>query len=274
MNVRAKYVVVMAAGLLSLQLTVVTPAQETTASPAPMAGSSAPSTGKVAAAESSHSPDRTSTTSSASGAITKPGRAGGMGDPAFGGERHPLYRLTKSDVVDASFTFSPDFNQSLTVQPDGFVSLRGAGTIFAEGLTLPQLQEAISAAYRNSLHEPEITLTLKDFDKPYFLASGEVSRPGKYELRGDVTVNEAVAIAGGFTKEARHSQVVLFRRISSEVAEAHVLDLKKMLDSRDLREDLHLRPGDFIFVPQSRITKIRKFIPTSSMSWYMNPMQF
>ena len=274
MNIKAKHVVVMAVGLLSLQLAVITSAQESASSRNPVGGSSASPAGKVAAVESSQSPDRISTSSSESGAITKPGKAGGMGDPAFGGERHPLYRLTKSDVVDASFTFSPDFNQSLTVQPDGFVALKGAGTIFAEGLTLPQLQEAISAAYQNSLHDPEITLTLKEFDKPYFLASGEVSRPGKYELRGDVTVNEAVAIAGGFTQQARHSQVVLFRRVSSEIAEAHVLDLKKMLDSHDLREDLHLRPGDFIFVPQSRITKIRKFIPTNSMSWYMNPLQF
>src|SRR5258708_23626990 len=42
-----------------------------------------------------------------------------MGDPAFGGERHPLYRLSKLDTVDLNFTFSPEFNQSLTVQPDG-----------------------------------------------------------------------------------------------------------------------------------------------------------
>jgi polysaccharide export outer membrane protein len=274
MNVKAKHVVVMAAGLLSLQLTVVTTAQETATLPVPVSGSSASSSGKAAPAKNSQSPDRTSTSSSESGAITKPGKAGGMGDPAFGGERHPLYRLTKSDVVDANFTFSPDFNQSLTVQPDGFVSLRGAGTILAEGLTLPQLQEAISSVYQNTLHDPEITLTLKEFDKPYFLASGEVARPGKYELRGDITVNEAVAIAGGFTQQARHSQVVLFRRVSTDIAEAHVLDLKKMLNSHDLREDLHLRPGDFIFVPQSRITKIRKFIPTNSMSWYMNPLQY
>ena len=197
-----------------------------------------------------------------------------MGDPALGGERHPLYRLTKSDVVDLNFTFSPDFNQSLIVQPDGFVALKGAGTVLVEGLTLPQLQQAVSNAYRGFLHQPEVTLTLKEFDKPYFLASGEVSKPGKYELRGDLTVNEAVAIAGGFTQQARHSQVVLFRRVSADVAEAHVLDLKKMLASRDLREDMHLRPGDFIFVPQSRISKIRKFVPTNSMSWYMNPLQY
>ncbi len=271
MKEKAKYVVLMAAGLLCLQLTVITRAQETASSPAP--GSSAPSSGN-AAAESWQSPERTGESSSRSGAITQPGKAGGMGDPAFGGERHPLYRLTKSDVVDASFTFSPDFNQSLTVQPDGFVALKGAGTIFAEGLTLPQLQQSMADAYRSFLRDPEITLTLKDFDKPYFLASGEVARPGKYELRGDLTVNEAIAIAGGLTQQAHHSQVVLFRRVSSDFAETHVLDLKQMLDSRDLREDLHLRPGDFIYVPQSRISKIRKFVPTNSLSWYMNPLQF
>ena len=101
-----------------------------------------------------------------------------------------------------------------------------------------------------------------------------MARPGKYELRGDLTVNEAVAIAGGFTQQARHSQVVLFRRVSSDVAEAHVIDVKKMLNSRDLREDWHLQPGDFVYVPQSRISKIRKFVPTNAMNWYMNPLQF
>jgi polysaccharide biosynthesis/export protein len=250
-------------------LAVIASAQETAPSP----GHTAPPTGKMAA-ESSQSPDQSGAGSSRSGAITKPGRAGGQGDPAFGGERHPLYRLSKSDAVEVSFTFSPDFNQTLTVQPDGFVALKGAGSLLAEGLTVPEVQLAVADAYRGFLHEPEVTVTLKDFDKPYFLASGEVARPGKYELRGDLTVNEAVAMAGGFTQQARHSQVVVFRRISAYVAESHVIDLKKMLDSRDLREDLHLQPGDFIFVPQSRISKIRRYVPTNSMSWYMNPMQF
>ncbi len=274
MNVFTKQIVLGAVGMLVLQLAVVTPAQETVPLPASAPVSSAPPAGKLAAAESSQSQDRPGTGGSIDGAITQPGQAGGMGDPAFGGERHPLYRLSKSDTVDVSFTFSPDFNQTLTVQPDGFVALKGAGTLLAEGLTVPQMQQAIVYAYRGFLHQPEVTVTLKDFDKPYFLASGEVARPGKYELRGDLTVNEAVAIAGGFTQQARHSQVVLFRRISAYVAESHVIDAKKMLDSRDLREDFHLQPGDFIFVPQSRISKIRRYVPTSSMSWYMNPMQF
>jgi polysaccharide export outer membrane protein len=275
MNVFTKHGVLMAVGALIfiLQLSVLAFAQGTVPSPAP-ATVFTPSTGRLPVAGSSQSQGRTGTGSSVSGTITESGRADGEGDVVFGGERHPLYRLSKSDVVDVNFTFSPDFNQSLTVQPDGFVALKGAGTLLAEGLTVPQVQQAIAQAYRAFLREPEVTVTLKDFDKPYFLVSGEVARPGKYELRGDLTVNEGVAIAGGLTQQARHSQVVVFRRISAYVAESHVIDLKKMLDSHDISEDLHLQPGDFIFVPQSRISKIRKFVPTNSMSWYMNPLQF
>ena len=260
--------------MLILQLALVASAQETVPSPASAPAPSASPAGKITAAESSQGQGRTGTEGSSNGAITQPGIAGGKGDPAFGGERHPLYRLSKSDTVEVSFTFSPEFNQTLIVQPDGFVALKGAGALLAEGLTIPQIQQAIVFAYRGSLHEPEVTVTLKDFDKPYFLASGEVARPGKYELRGDLTVSEAVAIAGGFTQQAKHSQVVVFRRISAYVAESHVIDLKKMLDSRNLNEDLHLQPGDFVFVPQSRISKIRKYVPTNSMSWYMNPLQY
>jgi protein involved in polysaccharide export with SLBB domain len=239
--------VVVAAGLLSLQLVLACPAQEIAPSASAISRPSCPHT---VAGDSRNCDGLTGVP--ASGETTQPGRADGTGDPALGGERHPLYRLTKSDTVELIFTFSPDYNQTLTVQPDGFVALRGAGTLLAEGLTIPDLRDAVARAYAGTLHEPEITATLKEFERPYFLASGEVARPGKYELRGDLTVSEAVAIAGGLTQQARHSQVVLFRRVSSGIAEAQLVDLKKMLNTRDLREDLHLRPGDFVFVPQSR----------------------
>lgn len=272
MNVRTITVASRVAGLLILQLAVIAPGQQI-APPGGTPWSSAPQAVKLAA-ESSQSQNRPAAANSAREPITQSGKAGGSGDPALGGERHPLYRLSKSDTVEVNFTFSPGFNQSLTIQPDGFVALRGAGTLFAEGLTVPQLQQAVTAAYRGVLHDPEVTVTLKDFEKPYFLASGEVARPGKYELRGDLTVSEAIAIAGGFTPQARHSQVVLFRRVSADVAEAHLIDVKKMLNSRNLREDFHLQAGDFVFVPQSRISRIRRYVPASAMSWYMNPFQF
>jgi len=182
------------------------------------------------------------------------------------GQRYPRYRLRPGDVFDVSFEYTPEFNQTITIQPDGFISLRQGGEINVQGRTVPELTEAIRNAYSKILSRPTISVVLKDFEKPYFIANGQLHNPGKYDLRGDTTVVQAVAIAGGFLPSAKHSQVVLFRRVSDNWVEAHVLNIKKMENSRDLREDVHLRPGDMIFVPKNAFSKFAQFIPNSNMS--------
>ena len=184
-------------------------------------------------------------------------------------ERNPRYRLRKGDTFDLDFALSPEFNQTIAVQPDGYVTLKGIGSIFVEGQTVPELTETVKAAYANTLHDPVVAIALKDFEKPYFIASGEVSKPGKYDLRSDTTVTEAVAIAGGFNDRAKHSQVVLFRPVQGGGYEAKLLNVKKLLASRNLSEDVQLEPGDMLYVPQSAFSKIRPFLPTSSMGAYL-----
>lgn len=194
--------------------------------------------------------------------------------PALTGVRRPLYRLSKSDVVELQFTFSPEFNQTLTIQPDGFISPKAIAEIAAEGLTVAELREAIRQAYAPILRDPEISVVVREFEKPFFIAGGQVGHPGKYELRSRTTVSEAVAMAGGFNDQSKHSQVVLFRKVNDEIAESHVINVKNMLASRNLQEDMELKPGDMIFVPQNRISKIRKFLPVSSLSAFLNPAEF
>jgi len=196
------------------------------------------------------------------------------GSPALTGARHPLYRLRKSDIVEIKFTFSPEFDQTATVLPDGFVALKTVGDLFAEGLTVAELKDLVSQAYAPTLRDPEVSIILKDFERPFFVAGGQVGHPGKYELRSPITVAQAVAVAGGFTEQSRHSQVVVFRTVTTGVVEAHLLNVKAMLASRNLEEDFELKPGDMLFVPQNRISKIRKFLPVSSLSTFFTPAQF
>jgi polysaccharide export outer membrane protein len=207
-------------------------------------------------------------------AAAKPGQADGMGNPRLGGERRPLYRLNRSDVVALSFTLSPEFDQTLTIQPDGYVTLKDAGLVVAQGLTLEEFRVAVSRAYTGYLHAPQVAVALKDFEHPYFVAGGEVGKPGKYELRADTTVMEAIEIAGGFTHEAKHSQVLLFRRVNDDLVEARVFNLKKMLADKNLGENPQLRPGDLVFVPQNFISKIEPFLTKPSLSMYVSPTQF
>jgi polysaccharide biosynthesis/export protein len=207
-------------------------------------------------------------------AAAKSGVADGASSPDAMGNRRPLYRLRKSDVIDVSFNFSHEFDQTVSVRPDGFINLKGLEEVYAEGMTVAELRETIRTGYASILHDPEVAISLREFEKPYFIVAGQATHAGKYELRGEVTATEALGIAGGFTDQSKHSQVVLFRRISEEQVEARVLNLKQMLNSRNLAEDIHLKPGDILFVPQNTISKIRRYLPVANLSTYVNPTQF
>ena len=188
--------------------------------------------------------------------------------PAQLSERNPRYKLRPGDVLNVSFELSPELNQEIPVQPDGFVTLKQVGDLHVAGSSVPEFTDAVKQAYSRFLNAPIITVLLKDFEKPYFTAGGMLGHPGKYEIRGDVTLVEAIEQAGGLTEESKHSQVLLFRRVSQEWAQAKVIDVKKMLNQKMLADDIHLQSGDMIFVPQNRVSKIRKFIPTAGLSMY------
>ena len=176
-------------------------------------------------------------------------------------ERNPRYRIERGDQLALDFRFTPEYNATVSVQPDGYISLRGVGDLHAQGLTLPELNQALESAYSKILHDPVITATPQEFVHPSFTAGGQVGKPGKYDLHGDTTVVQAIAIAGGFTDEAKHSQVLLFRRVSADTVQAKVLNVKHMLNSRNLSEDVHLEPGDTLYVPKSFIAKIQPYMP-------------
>jgi polysaccharide export outer membrane protein len=185
--------------------------------------------------------------------------------------RDRRYRLHSADVLELSFPFTPEFNQSVTVQPDGYITLRGVDSIRVEGQTLPEVTNSLRTVYAKILHDPVINVELKDFEKPYFIVGGEVGHPGKFDLRGDTTATEAVAIAGGLRESAKHSQVVLFHRVPDGWMQVKKLNMKKMLKDGNLDEDAYLQPGDFLYVPKNTMSKIGRFIPTSSLGLYANP---
>lgn len=186
-------------------------------------------------------------------------------------QRAPRYHIRGSDSLVLQFVFTPEFNQTVEVQPDGYITLKSVGTILAQGLTVPELTKTIERAYEGILHDPVVTINLTNFEQPFFIVSGQVAKPGKYALRSELTVTEGVALAGGFTKASKHSQVVLFRPKANGLTEVSVINVKKLLRSHNLQEDVYLRPGDMIFVPQNRISKFAPYLPTTSMGLYGNP---
>ncbi|HYR75539.1 MAG TPA: polysaccharide biosynthesis/export family protein [Pyrinomonadaceae bacterium] len=181
------------------------------------------------------------------------------------------YRLQPGDVLEVQFRYSPEFNQTVTVQPDGYISLEIGGDLKVAGLTVEETRRMILRKAGARLQDPVATVLLKEFQKPYFVVAGEVAQPGKIEMRERVTAIQAIMLAGGMKEGARSSQVIVFRKINSDMAEVKLLNLKSIKRTGDLENDLTLQPGDMVFVPRDKISKIERFMKLASVVAFMAP---
>jgi len=181
------------------------------------------------------------------------------------------YRLQPGDVLEVSFRYSPEFNQTVTVQPDGYVSLEVSGDLKVAGMTVEEARRMILKKASERLQDPVATVMLKEFQRPYFVVAGEVAQPGRIEMRERVTALQAIMLAGGMKESAKSSQVVVFRKINSDMAEVKLLNLKSIRRTSDLENDLTLQPGDMVFVPRDKMTKIERFMKLVSVAALMAP---
>jgi polysaccharide export outer membrane protein len=174
--------------------------------------------------------------------------------------RNPRYSVQSEDVLLITFPLSPEFNQTVTIQPDGYITLAGGGDLYVQGMTIPEVVEALRKSYMKILHDPIINVDLKDFQKPFFFVGGQVGKPGQFALRYNTTVAEAIAVAGGLSPTAK-TQAFLYRRVSSDWFEVKELKLKDVMGGKKQTEDVRLQPGDMIIVPENFISKFRKYVP-------------
>lgn len=182
------------------------------------------------------------------------------------------YVLVPGDVFEIQYRYTPEFNQTVTVQPDGYVSLEIGGDVKVAGRNLDQVRKIILGHAGRRLASPEVIVVLKEFQKPYVVVAGEVVQPGKFELREKVTAIQAVLLAGGFRDSAKSSQILVFRKLNGETAEVRVLNFKTLKRTSDLENDLTLQPGDMILVPRNRISKIERYVRLASLATFLNPL--
>lgn len=183
------------------------------------------------------------------------------------------YRLAPGDVLEVIYRYTPEFNQTVTIQPDGFIVLEIVGELKISELTVGEARQKILEKASVRLKDPEITLLLKEFQKPYFVVAGEVLQPGKFVMNESITALQAVLLAGGFRDSGKRSQVLVFRKINAEFAEVKMLNLKTVKKTSDLENDLELETGDIIFVPRNAFSKFERYVRLSSITAFLNPLR-
>ncbi len=183
-------------------------------------------------------------------------------------ERDPHYRLQAEDKIEVQYRYTPEYNATAALQPDGYVSLPLVGEVKLAGCTLAGAVDAIRKQAAERLNDPEITVLLKEYVKPYFTVAGEVAHPGRVDMHGPVTLVEGIALGGGFKDSAKRTQVVLLRKASSELAEVKVFDVRKLMSPQGLSEDVPLRAGDVVVVPRNVISRMDPYIKLAESSLY------
>jgi len=186
--------------------------------------------------------------------------------------REDRYTLNPGDVLDIQYRYTPEFNQTVTIQPDGYISLEIGGDLKVSGRNLTQVRTLILSKARERLASPELNVILKEFQKPYVVVAGEVVTPGKFEVREKMTAIQAVLLAGGFKDSAKSSQILVFRKLNDDTAEVKSLDFKTLKKTADLENDLTLQAGDMILVPRNRLSKVERYVRLASVASWVNPL--
>jgi polysaccharide export outer membrane protein len=154
------------------------------------------------------------------------------------------YLMGPEDVIQVWVWKEPDLSTTAMVRPDGKIALPLIGEIEAKGKTAPQLQDEVSKRLMAYLSAPVVTVIVKEVNYPKISVLGQVRKPDVYKIRQNMTVLDAIALAGGFTDYANRKKVKIFRNNSSTPQE-YKLDLK---DPNQSTIKFYLEPFDTVYV--------------------------
>ncbi|MCB0258645.1 MAG: polysaccharide biosynthesis/export family protein [Calditrichaeota bacterium] len=171
----------------------------------------------------------------------------------------PEYRLGFGDVLDIRFFNSAQFDQTVTVRPDGRISILRLGDVYVNGMTPSQLDSIITEKYAEIIIDPDITVIVREFGAYQVYVLGEVNRSGGIALRREMTLLQAIAAAGGPNNYAKLSSVMLLRRDGKGEVEAVRIDLTKSL-SGEAPSDLPVQAQDIIYLPKTFVASASVFM--------------
>jgi protein involved in polysaccharide export with SLBB domain len=169
------------------------------------------------------------------------------------------YQIQPGDQLDVSFYLSPEFNDSVTVRPDGKITLRLIGAIQAAGDTPTRLAEQIDKDYESELRAPQATVRVKSMPNRVVYVEGQVSKPGAIALAPGMTALQAIADAGGLTSEANDTAVLVRRDVCGTPQKIDIA-LNTAMNDPASDADMGLMPRDILLVPRSGIADLNLFV--------------
>lgn len=159
------------------------------------------------------------------------------------------YRIGVGDLLEVEVYDEPDLTKEVRVLTDGYISFPLIQSVQTEGLTVPELEAKIAKLLgERYLVNPQVTVFVKEFSRIYVM--GEVKMPGSFPIYGNMTLFQAITLAGGFTEVANPSKVKVIR-IQNGKEVSFTADLDRLIKKGDTSEDKELQANDRVIVQRS-----------------------
>ena len=156
------------------------------------------------------------------------------------------YRIGPEDVLQILVWKNEAMSRSVTVRPDGKISLALLNDIQASGLTALELREVVTKKLAEYIPTPEISVIVAEVRSFKVSVIGEVTRPGRFELKSWTTALDALALAGGFTQFAARSKIVILHPEGTTMKRIP-FNYNKVAAGE--QENFYLQNGDIVLVP-------------------------
>tara|TARA_Y100000815_G_scaffold109092_1_gene97689 strand:+ start:3697 stop:4266 length:570 start_codon:yes stop_codon:yes gene_type:complete len=170
--------------------------------------------------------------------------------------------IQPGDQMDVKFYNVAELNESLTVRPDGRVSLELAHDVRAAGLTPEQLSMSLTQSYSRELNNPRVTVIMRTFTSERVYVQGEVNSPKLVPLAAKLTLLQSISEAGGLKDTARTNEIVIIRRDAEGKPFAFKADISDVLEGENPSQDIALMPFDIVYVPKTAIANVNTWIDT------------
>lgn len=166
----------------------------------------------------------------------------------------PEYVIGAGDTLNIVVYRLPELNASVPVRPDGRISTPLVQDLVAAGRTPSELAAAVEAELRKFVREPFVTVLVTSFVGPparQIRVIGEAAQPVALPYREGMSVLDVMIMAGGLTRYAAGNSAEIIRRETvGGPAEVISVRLSDLLRDGDISQDLPMRPGDTLVIPQ------------------------
>jgi protein involved in polysaccharide export with SLBB domain len=168
--------------------------------------------------------------------------------------------LGPGDEVEIKFYYAPELNVQQKVRPDGMISMQLIGDVKAAGLTPAELDDTLQKAYATQLRFPEVAVIVRGQYSRRVYVSGEVQRPGPIDMPADLSLWEAVILAGGFNmRNADRTQVIVVRHLPDGTRQGYAVDMKDQMAGAG-HKPFELQPMDIVYVPRESVVDLGEWI--------------